>query len=93
MGNGTDVAIESSEVSVLEGKILLVADFFSLSKRTMKIIKENLLLSSLYNLLCIPLAAGVFYPWYKLSLTPMWASLAMGLSSFSVIVNSFRVRK
>jgi Cu+-exporting ATPase len=59
----------------------------------MKIIKENLVLSSFYNLVCIPLAAGVFYPWYKISLTPMWASLAMGLSSVSVIVNSFRVRK
>jgi Cu+-exporting ATPase len=93
MGNGTDVAIEASEVSVLEGKILLVADFFHLSNKAMRIIKENLILSSLYNLLCIPLAAGVFYPWYKISLTPMWASLAMGLSSFSVIVNSFRVRR
>jgi Cu+-exporting ATPase len=93
MGNGTDVAIEASEVSVLDGKIVLIAEFFSLSKRSMRVIKENLLLSSLYNLLCIPLAAGVFYPWYKISLTPMWASLAMGLSSFSVILNSFRVRK
>ena len=93
MSNGSDVALEASEVSLLDGKILLVSDFFARSKRTMRIIKENLLLSSLYNLLCIPLAAGVFYPWYKVSLTPMWASLAMGLSSFSVIVNSFRVKK
>ncbi len=93
MSNGSDVALEASEVSLLDGKILLVSDFFGRSKRTMRIIKENLLLSSLYNLLCIPLAAGVFYPWYKVSLTPMWASLAMGLSSSSVIVNSFRVKK
>lgn len=93
MSNGSDVALEASEVSLLDGKILLVSDFFARSKRTMRIIKENLILSSLYNLLCIPLAAGVFYPWYKVSLTPMWASLAMGLSSFSVIVNSFRVKK
>jgi Cu+-exporting ATPase len=93
MSNGSDVALEASEVSLLDGKILLVSDFFARSQRTMRIIKENLILSSLYNLLCIPLAAGVFYPWYKVSLTPMWASLAMGLSSFSVIVNSFRVKK
>lgn len=93
MSNGSDVALEASEVSLLDGKILLVGEFFARSKRTMKIIKENLLLSSFYNILCIPLAAGVFYPWYKMSLTPMWASLAMGLSSFSVIVNSFRVKK
>lgn len=93
MSNGSDVALEASEVSLLDGKILLVGDFFARSKRTMRIIKENLLLSSLYNILCIPLAAGVFYPWTKMSLTPMWASLAMGLSSFSVIMNSFRVKK
>lgn len=93
MSNGSDVALEASEVSLLDGKILLAGDFFARSKRTMKIIKENLILSSLYNILCIPLAAGVFYPWTKMSLTPMWASLAMGLSSFSVIINSFRVKK
>ncbi|QDK43160.1 hypothetical protein DOM21_17200 [Bacteriovorax stolpii] len=93
MSNGSDVALEASEVSLLDGKILLVGDFFARSKRTMRIIKENLLLSSLYNILCIPLAAGVFYPLTKMSLTPMWASLAMGLSSFSVIINSFRVKK
>lgn len=92
MSNGSDVALEASEVSLLDGKILLVGDFFARSKRTMRIIKENLILSSLYNILCIPLAAGVFYPWTKMSLTPMWASLAMGLSSFSVIINSFRVK-
>lgn len=93
MSNGSDVALEASEVSLLDGKILLVGDFFARSKRTMRIIKENLILSSLYNVLCIPLAAGLFYPWTKMSLTPMWASLAMGLSSFSVIINSFRVKR
>jgi Cu+-exporting ATPase len=93
MSNGSDVALEASEVSLMDGKILLVAEFFSRSKRTMKVIKENLLLSFMYNVLCVPLAAGAFYYWYQLSLTPMWASLAMGLSSFSVIVNSFRVKK
>ena len=93
MSNGSDVALEASEVSLLDGNILLVGEFFARSKRTMLVIKENLILSSLYNILCIPLAAGVFYPWYKVSLTPMWASLAMGLSSFSVIINSFRVKK
>ncbi len=93
MSNGSDVALEASEVSLLDGKILLLSDFFLRSKRTMKIIKENLLLSSLYNILCIPLAAGVFYPKFGITLTPMWASLAMGLSSFSVIINSFRGKK
>lgn len=93
MSNGSDVAIEASDVSLLDGNILLVGEFFERSKRTMRIIKENLFLSSVYNLLCIPLAAGVFMHWYNISLTPMWASLAMGLSSLSVLLNSFRVKK
>lgn len=93
MSNGSDVALEASDVSLLDGNILLVAYFFQRSKRTMKIIKENLALSFFYNVLCVPLAAGAFYYWYKVSLTPMWASLAMALSSFSVIANSFRVKK
>jgi Cu+-exporting ATPase len=93
MSNGSDVALEASEVSLLDGNILLVAEFFKRSTRTMRIIKENLLLSFIYNIFCVPLAAGVFYYWYQVSLTPMWASLAMGLSSFSVLINSFRVKK
>ena len=93
MSNGSDVAIEASDVSLLDGNILLVGEFFERSKRTMRIIKENLFLSSIYNLLCIPLAAGVFMYWYNVTLTPMWASLAMGLSSLSVLLNSFRVKK
>lgn len=93
MSSGSDLAIEASEVSILEGKIECVSTFFSLSKRTMRIIKQNLFLSFVYNLLCIPLAAGVFYPIAKISLTPMWASLAMGLSSFSVILSSLRLKK
>lgn len=93
MSTGSDVAIETAQVSVLDGKIESVADFFVRSKRSMKIIKENLILSSVYNLLCIPLAAGVFYPFFKVSLTPTWASFAMAMSSFSVIINSYRVKK
>lgn len=93
MSTGSDVAIETAQVSVLDGKIESVADFFVRSKRSMKIIKENLVLSSVYNLLCIPLAAGVFYPFFKVSLTPTWASFAMAMSSFSVIINSYRVKK
>lgn len=93
MSNGSDVAIEASDVSLLDGNILLVGEFFARSKKTMRVIKENLFLSSIYNLLCIPLAAGIFMHWYNISLTPMWASLAMGLSSLSVLLNSFRVKR
>jgi Cu+-exporting ATPase len=93
MASGSDVAIEAADVSVLEGKIECVADFFDLSKRTMIIIKQNLFLSFFYNLLCIPLAAGALQPWLNISLTPMWASLAMGLSSVSVVLSSLRLRR
>ncbi|MGZ3806980.1 MAG: heavy metal translocating P-type ATPase [Bacteriovorax sp.] len=93
MSSGSDVAVEASEVSILEGKIQSVAYFFRLSKRTMRVIKENLFLSFFYNLLCIPLAAGALYPLYKISLTPMWASLAMGLSSVSVVLSSLRLKR
>lgn len=93
MASGSDVAIEAADVSILEGKIDCVADFFQLSRRTMSIIKQNLFLSFFYNVLCIPLAAGVLQPWLGISLTPMWASLAMGLSSVSVVLSSLRLRR
>jgi Cu+-exporting ATPase len=93
MSNGSDIAIEASDVTILEGKIECVAQFFLRSTQTMKVIKQNLFLSFVYNLLCIPLAAGLLYPFYQISLTPMWASLAMGLSSFSVILSSLRLKK
>jgi len=93
MASGSDVAIEAADVSILEGKIDCVANFFVLSKRTMSIIKQNLFLSFFYNLLCIPLAAGALQPWLNISLTPMWASLAMGLSSVSVVLSSLRLRR
>jgi Cu+-exporting ATPase len=93
MAGGSDVAIEAADVSILEGKIECVADFFKLSRQTMSIIKQNLFLSFFYNFLCIPLAAGVLWPWLHISLTPMWASLAMGLSSVSVVLSSLRLRR
>jgi Cu+-exporting ATPase len=93
MSSGSDIAIEASDVSVFEGKIEKVYDFFLLSRRTMTIIKQNLFLSFIYNFLCIPLAAGVFFYWWNITLTPMWASLAMGLSSASVILSSLRLKK
>ena len=93
MSSGSDIAVEASDVSVLEGKIEKVFEFFIISRRTMSIIKQNLFLSFIYNLLCIPLAAGVFYYWWDMTLTPMWASLAMGLSSVSVILSSLRLKK
>lgn len=93
MSNGSDIAIAASDVSVLNGHLESISALFKRAHKTMSVIKSNLLLSVIYNGLCIPLAAGVFYPFFKVSLSPMWASLAMALSSFSVIINSFRARK
>lgn len=87
MGGGTDVAMESSDVTIVHGKIERILDFFDLSKLSMKIIKQNLFLSLIYNLICLPLASGIF----GISLSPSLAALAMGLSSFSVVMNSLRI--
>jgi Cu+-exporting ATPase len=93
MSSGSDIAISAADISILGGGVELVASFLLLAKRTMKIVKQNLFLSFVYNLLCIPLAAGVFYPWYKISLNPMWASFAMIFSSLSVMINSLRLKR
>lgn len=92
MADGSDIAISSSQVSLLEGNISLLPKFFSISKKTMSIIKQNLFFSFVYNLLCIPLAAGVFVS-FGLELDPKWAALSMGLSSTSVILSSLRLKK
>lgn len=92
MAKGSDIAIEASDISLLDGDISLLPQFFYRSKKTMRIIKQNLLLSIVYNALALPLAVGVFHQSMGLSLSPMWASLAMSLSSLSVILNSLRAR-
>lgn len=92
MGTGTDVAKEASDVVLLGGDIDKVYEFLTLSSYTMKIIKQNLFLSIIYNALCIPLAAGVFYPFLGVKLPPAFASFAMGLSSISVVLNSLRIK-
>jgi len=92
MGTGTDVAISTSDVTLIKGDISKALEFILLSEGTMKIIRQNLFLSLIYNVLCIPLAAGVFYPLTGWMFPPALASLAMGLSSISVVTNSLRIR-
>lgn len=92
MADGSDIAISSSQVSLLNGDISLIPKFFSISKQTMSIIKQNLFFSFIYNLLCIPLAAGAFVSMFGLELDPKWAALSMGLSSTSVILSSLRLK-
>ena len=91
MGTGTDVAIESAEITLLKGDILGVAKAKILSEKLLKNIKENLFFAFLYNTLGIPVAAGLLYPIFGILMSPMIAAAAMSISSVSVILNSLRL--
>jgi len=91
MGTGTDVAIESAEITLLKGDILGVAKAKLLSEKLVKNIKENLFFAFVYNILGIPIAAGLLYPFFGILLSPMIAAAAMSFSSLSVILNSLRL--
>ncbi|MFG1492873.1 heavy metal translocating P-type ATPase [Halobacteriovorax sp. ZH4_bin.1] len=93
MGTGTDVAISASDVTIVKGDIAKAVEFIELAKGTMKIIKQNLFLSMIYNTLLIPIAAGVLVIFGGPTMPPVLASVAMGLSSISVVSNSLRIRK
>jgi Cu2+-exporting ATPase len=92
MGTGTDVAIESAEVTLIKGDMLGILHAINLSNGVMKNIKQNLFFAFFYNVLGIPLAAGVLFPVFGLLLSPMIAAAAMSFSSVSVIANSLRLR-
>lgn len=92
MGTGTDVAIESAGITLLKGDLQGIVKARTLSEKTMKNIKQNLWFALGYNVLGIPIAAGVLYPFLGLLLSPMIAALAMSFSSVSVISNSLRLR-
>lgn len=91
MGTGTDVAIESAEITLLKGDILGVAKAKILSEKLLRNIKENLFFAFLYNTLGIPVAAGLLYPFFGILMSPMIAAAAMSFSSVSVILNSLRL--
>lgn len=92
MDTGTDVAIESADITLLKGDIMGVVKALSLSKSVMKNIYQNLFFAFVYNTVGIPIAAGLLYPIFGLLLSPMIAALAMSFSSVSVIANSLRLR-
>ncbi|MDM8267595.1 heavy metal translocating P-type ATPase [Barnesiella viscericola] len=91
MGKGTDVAMDVAMVTLMNSDLLLLPRAVTLSRKTVRIIRENLFWAFGYNVVCIPVAAGVLYP-IGVLLTPMWASAAMAFSSVSVILNSLRLR-
>lgn len=93
MGNGTDVAIESSDVTLVKGDLRGIARAMALSRRVVQNIRQNLFFAFIYNIIGIPIAAGILYPFTEYLLNPMIAALAMSLSSVSVIINSLRLRR
>ncbi|HAU1182597.1 TPA: copper-translocating P-type ATPase [Legionella pneumophila] len=93
MGTGTDVAIESAGVTLLHGDLRGIAKARYLSEYTMNNIRQNLFFAFIYNMLGVPIAAGIFYPLTGLLLNPVIAAAAMALSSVSVIVNALRLRR
>lgn len=92
MGTGTDVAINASDVTIVKGDLAKALEFIELSEGTMKIIKQNLFLSMIYNSLLIPVAAGVLVIFGGPMMPPVLASVAMALSSISVVSNSLRIK-
>ena len=92
MGTGTDVAIESADVVILQGSLLKVPEAIALSKATVKNIKQNLFGAFFYNTISIPVAAGLLYPFFGILLNPMIAGAAMAMSSLTVVANASRLR-
>lgn len=93
VGTGTDIAIEASDVTLMRGDLGGVAAAIALSRRTMRIMKQNLFWAFAYNVLAIPVAAGALYPAFGLLLSPILASAAMAGSSVSVVTNSLRLAR
>lgn len=93
MGNGTDVAIESAEITLVKGDLKGIVKAKKLSKAVIKNIKENLFFALIYNTIGIPIAAGILYPFFGILLSPMLGALAMSFSSVSVIANALRLKK
>jgi Cu+-exporting ATPase len=93
IGSGTDVAVEAGDVVLMRGDLMGVVRAIALSRRTMRTMKQNLFWAFVYNVIGIPIAAGVLYPAFGLQLSPILASAAMAFSSVSVVTNSLRLRR
>jgi Cu+-exporting ATPase len=93
MGSGTDVAMESAAITLVKGDLRGIVRARALSKATMRNIRQNLFFAFVYNVIGVPLAAGVLYPFFGVLLSPIIASAAMTFSSVSVIANALRLRK
>lgn len=93
MGGGSDIAMEVAQLTVVSGRLAYIPQAIALSKATLRVIRQNLFWAFIYNVVGIPLAAGLFYPFQGWLLTPMAASAAMAFSSVCVVMNSLRLNK
>jgi Cu+-exporting ATPase len=93
IGTGTDIAADAADIVLMRGDLRAAAQAIALSRRTMRTMKQNLFWAFVYNVVGIPIAAGVLYPWIGVLLSPMIASGAMALSSVSVVTNSIRLKR
>lgn len=92
MGHGTDIAIESADITLVKGDLEKITASLKLSKATVRTIKENLFWAFIYNIIAIPIAAGILYPVNGFMLSPTIAGGAMAFSSVSVVLNSLRLK-
>lgn len=93
IGSGTDVGIESADISLVKNNVFDVGRVIQLSRATMRNIKQNLFFAFIYNALGIPIAAGALYPFFGLLLSPIIASAAMAASSISVVLDALRLKR
>ena len=93
MGSGTDVAMETSSITLMRSDLAAVPRAIRLARRTMRVIRQNLFWAFVYNVIGIPIAAGALYPAFGILLTPALAAAAMAVSSVSVVTNSLRLRR
>ncbi len=93
MGEGTDIAMESANITLMRGDLMLISEVIQISRQTMRIIKQNLFWAFFYNVAFIPIAAGALYPFFGILLNPIFAGAAMAFSSISVVLNSLRLKR
>ena len=93
MSTGTDAAIGTAQLTILKGDIKKVLDAIYISRLTMRTVKQNLFWAFIYNIIGIPVAAGILYPFFKISLNPVLAGMAMAFSSVSVVGNSLLLKR